>query len=223
LLKINYKYSRRFRNIIDGIKNKIMSVTDQTNGAVLLPALQTARALRSLYIIRAIFSILWVILVALFAKSSPDIARVLLIIYPAWDFLATFADIRANRISGSATAPQFANIAISAITTVAVALALQKGVPEALIVFGIWAILTGLIQLTLAIRRRSILGGQWPMIISGGQSVLGGTSFIILANDPTMGITSLAGYAGFGAFYYLLSVISLSKKIRQSETGAGSI
>jgi uncharacterized membrane protein HdeD (DUF308 family) len=78
-------------------------------------------------------------------------------------------------------------------------------------VFGAWAILTGLIQLFLALRRRTILGGQWPMIISGGQSVVGGVSFIVLAHDPAMGIASLAGYAGFGAFYYLLSAFRLSK------------
>ena len=54
------------------------------------------------------------------------------------------------------------------------------------------------------------------MIISGGQSMIGGTSFIILAHDPKMGIASLAGYAAFGAFYYLLSAFRLSKSIRQS-------
>ncbi len=49
------------------------------------------------------------------------------------------------------------------------------------------------------------------MIISGGQSMIGGTSFIVLAHDPTMGITSLAGYAAFGALYYLIAAIRLSK------------
>ena len=49
------------------------------------------------------------------------------------------------------------------------------------------------------------------MIISGGQSIIGGTSFILLAHDPTKGITSLAGYAAFGAFYYLLAAYRLGK------------
>jgi uncharacterized membrane protein HdeD (DUF308 family) len=172
--------------------------------------LQTARGLRNLYFIRAAFSVIWVILIALFANTSMSIAAVLLIIYPAWDVFGTFMDIRANANSVSKL-PQLINIAISAVTTIAVALALQKGVPEALIVFGVWAILTGLIQLFLALRRRAQLGGQWPMIISGGQSVIGGSSFIILAHDPSMGITSLAGYAAFGAFYYLLAAYRLSK------------
>jgi uncharacterized membrane protein HdeD (DUF308 family) len=188
-----------------------MNTNSQQNIASAGQAAETARSLRTLYFIRAAFSITWVILVALLAKTSFGIASVLLIIYPAWDVIGTFLDIRANSSSSVSKMPQYINAAISTITTVAVGLALQKGVPEALMVFGAWAILTGLIQLILAIRRRKLLGGQWPMIISGGQSIIGGTSFILLAHDPTMGITSLAGYAAFGAFYYLLAAFRLSK------------
>jgi uncharacterized membrane protein HdeD (DUF308 family) len=173
---------------------------------------QTAASLRKLYFIRAAFSICWVILVSLFSKNSMDIASILLIIYPAWDVIGTFMDIKANPDNSSNTT-QYTNVAISAITTVAVAL--QKGVPEALMVFGAWAILTGLIQLVMGLRRRKLLGGQWPMIISGGQSMIGGASFIILAHAPTMGIASLAGYAAFGAFYYLLAGFRFNKTIKQ--------
>jgi uncharacterized membrane protein HdeD (DUF308 family) len=165
-------------------------------------------ALRKLYFTRAAFSVIWVILIAIFAASNFTVASILLIIYPAWDVFGTFLDIRANK-GPSSKMPQYLNAVISTITTIAVALALQHGVPEALIVFGIWAMLTGLIQLILALRRRKELGGQWPMIISGGQSIIGGSSFIILAHDPKMGIASLAGYAAFGAFYYLLSAFRL--------------
>lgn len=170
----------------------------------------TTSALRILYFVRAAFSIIWVTLVFIFANTSTSLAHALLIIYPAWDVLGTFIDIRANR-GGSSQAPQYANAAISTLTTGAVAIALQKGIPEALIVFGIWAILTGAIQLILGLRRRKSLGGQWPMIISGGQSMIGGASFILLAHDPKMGISSLAGYAAFGAFYYLLAGFRLSR------------
>jgi len=170
--------------------------------------------LRNLYFTRAGFSVLWVIAVALFAKSAVTIATLLLIIYPAWDVIGTFLDIRANEGSPSKT-PQYINAVISGITTIAVGVALQKGVPDALIVFGIWAIGTGFIQFLLGIRRRKTLGGQWTMIISGGQSMIGGTSFILLAHDPTKGITSLAGYAAFGAFYYLLAAWRMSRKAEQ--------
>lgn len=177
-------------------------------------AVKIARSLRSLYFIRAAFSVSWVILVVTFTKSSAGIATFLLILYPAWDVAGTLLDIRAHRSSVSKT-PQYVNAAISIITTLAVGIALQRGVPEALKVFGVWAILTGLIQLILGLRRRKSLGGQWPMIISGGQSIAGGISFIALAHDPAMGITSLAGYAAFGAFYYLLSAFRLGKTANQ--------
>jgi len=173
-------------------------------------AVITARSLRQLYFIRAGFSVTWVILVALLAKASTGVAVALLIIYPAWDVIGTFLDVRANQGATSRT-PQYVNAVISMITTVAVAFALQKGIPETLVVFGTWAIGTGLIQLILGLRRRKLLGGQWPMIISGAQSMIGGTSFILLAHDPTKGITSLAGYAAFGAFYYLLAAFRLAK------------
>lgn len=169
-----------------------------------------ASSLRTLYFVRAAFSVSWVVLTVLFANTSMTIATVLLTIYPAWDVVGTLWDIRINQ-TGTSKAPQYLNAAISAITTVAVGVALQWGIPETLVVFGCWAILTGLIQLILGVRRKKLLGGQWPMIISGGQSVVGGTSFILLAHDPTMGVGSLAGYAAFGAFYYLLSAFRLSR------------
>ena len=191
-----------------------MTANTQLNTVVTKQTVETAKSLRKLYFVRAAFSVAWVILIALFAKTSIEVATFLLIIYPAWDVVGTFLDIRANYSSPSKT-PQYVNAIISGITTIAVGFALQKGVPTALIVFGIWAIGTGLIQLILGLRRRKSLVGQWPMIISGAQSVLGGTSFIILAHDPTKGITSLAGYAAFGAFYYLLAAFRLSKTVNQ--------
>ena len=173
----------------------------------------SVRSLRTLYFVRAAFSVLWVIFVAIFAKTDATFASILFIIYPAWDAFATWLDIRTSSPAVSKT-PQYVNAAISIVTTIGVALALQKSVSDALIVFGAWAILTGAIQLLLALRRKKQYGGQWPMIISGAQSMLGGSSFIILAHKPNMGINSLAGYAAFGAFYFLLSAIRLSGRAK---------
>lgn len=175
---------------------------------------QTAKSLRKLYFTRAAFSVTWVVLVSLFAKGSFQIASILLIIYPAWDVFGTFMDIRANR-NNTSKMPQYINIAISTITTIAIALALKKGIPETLIVFGAWAILTGLIQLILGLKRKKSMSGQWPMIISGGQSIIGGTVNVILAHNPSRGITSLATYVAFGAFYYLLAAYNLSRSVKK--------
>jgi uncharacterized membrane protein HdeD (DUF308 family) len=193
----------------------IMTSTNQSNFSVSSQAVETARSLRKLYFTRAAFSILWVILVAALAKTNPAIATVLFIIYPAWDAIATYFDIQANPPAGNKI-PQYVNAAISILTTIGVILALQNGIPQALIVFGAWAILTGVIQLILGLRRRKQLGGQWPMIISGGQSVLAGGSFIAMAHAPNQGITTLAGYAAFGAFYFLLTAFRLSKTIKMA-------
>lgn len=191
-----------------------MTSNSQSSKAVNAQAGATARSLRKLYFTRAAFSVAWVILVALFAKTSMTVAGILLIIYPAWDVAGTFLDIRANN-NNTSKIPQYVNAAISGITTVAVGIALKQGIPAVLMVFGTWAIGTGLIQLILGLRRRKFLGGQWPMIISGSQSIIGGASFILLAHDPTEGITSLGGYAAFGAFYYLLAAFRLSKTVKQ--------
>ncbi|MGN8057670.1 DUF308 domain-containing protein [Pedobacter sp. 22163] len=188
-------------------------MTNQSNLSVSSQAVETARSLRKLYFSRAGFSILWVILVTALAKTNASIATVLFIIYPAWDVIATYFDIQANPANSNKT-PQYVNAAISTLTTIAVILALQQGIPQAIMVFGAWAILAGLIQLILGLRRRKELGGQWPMILSGGQSMLAGGVFIATAHKPDQGIASLVGYAAFGAFYFILAAIRLNKTIK---------
>ncbi len=196
-----------------------MNAFNSSQTAVSTETVETARFLRKLYFLRASFSIVWVILVAVLAKGNAGIAMVLFIIYPAWDAVATFLDIKASPSTASKT-PQYINAGISIITTIAVIAALQKGIYGAFIVFGAWAILTGLIQLILGLRRRKQLGGQWPMIISGGQSVLAGGAFIAMAHDPNAGVSTLAGYAAFGAFYFILTAIRLSKTIKAAPVAA---
>lgn len=203
----------------ENLKNPIMILKNQSNLSVSSEAVETARSLQKLYFLRAGFSLIWVILVTTLAKTNTAVATVLFIVYPAWDIIATWFDIQANPPSANKT-PQYVNAAISIITTIGVILALQKGIPEALMVFGAWAILTGLIQLILGLRRRKQLGGQWPMIISGGQSMLAGGAFIAMAHDPKQGITTLAGYAAFGAFYFLLTAFRLSKTIKAAQVNA---
>jgi len=53
--------------------------------------------------------------------------------------------------------------------------------------------------------------GQWAMILSGAQSALAGAVFIFQAQAPAVPTTAtVAGYAGVGAFYFLLSAVLLS-------------
>ncbi|UOQ70380.1 DUF308 domain-containing protein [Hymenobacter cellulosilyticus] len=190
-----------------------MSVSTATISA----PVRVAQALRTLYFVRAGFSLVWVSLVFLSVKSSPTLTTVLLLLYPAWDVLATFGDIRANRGTRTSMQPQYVNIIIGSLTTVAVAVALRQGVPAVLIVFGVWAVLTGLIQLLLGLQRRRQLGGQWPMMLSGGQSMIAGVVFVLQAHNPTQGVTNLAGYSAVGAFYFLLAALRLRKSTQPTE------
>jgi len=193
--------------------------SNQSNTPLSHEVIETAKSLRTLYFTRAAFSIIWVLLVSFLAKTNATAATILFIIYPAWDALATFFDIKANPGATNKT-PQYVNMGISIVTTIVVIFVLQKGIPEALITFGAWAWLTGLIQLILGLRRRKQMGGQWPMILSGGQSMLAGGSFIYMAHEPNQGITTLAGYAAFGAFYFLLSAFRLGKTIKNNAVTA---
>jgi uncharacterized membrane protein HdeD (DUF308 family) len=133
--------------------------------------------------------------------------------------VATFFDIKANPSTANKT-PQYVNAAISVLTTIAVIVALQKGIPQALIVFGVWASLTGLIQFILGLRRRKYFEGQWPMILSGAQSVLAGGFIIYTAHVAVGGVVSLAGYSLFGAFYFLLAAIRLGKTVKNAALAA---
>jgi uncharacterized membrane protein HdeD (DUF308 family) len=200
-------------------KHYNMNSTNNPYIALSTGAVETAKSLRTLYFTRAAFSIVWVLLVTAVANNNTAVATILFIIYPAWDAIATIFDIKANPPAVKKT-PQYVNLAISIVTTIAVIIALQKGIPEALMVFGAWAILTGIIQLILGISRRKQLGGQWPMIISGGQSMLAGVAFIAMAHQPKQGITTLAGYAAFGAFYFLLAAFRLGKTIKNAPVTA---
>lgn len=196
-----------------------MTTANQFNYSVSSQAVETARALRKLYFTRVAFSVLWIALVVTLAKTNNTLGTILFIIYPAWDVVATFFDISANPPTANKT-PQYVNAGISILTTIAVIIALQSGIPGALLVFGAWATLTGLIQLILGLRRRKHFEGQWPMIISGAQSMLAGGFIIATAHTPNQGVVSLAGYSAFGAFYFALAAFRLGKTIRNADATA---
>jgi Sigma-70 region 2 len=96
-------------------------------------------------------------------------------------------------------------------SSVAVAATLGHGMHEVLKVFGVWASLSGLLQLATGVRRWKSYGAQWAMILSGAQSALAGV-FILkqAAGAQAVSIASIAPYAAFGALYFLISAISLT-------------
>ncbi len=186
---------------------------------------QTSRAprgndqwLKQYYFTRAAFSVLWVAAALTAGRHSFAVAAALLIIYPAWDAIANVID--AARSGGlAANRSQAINVAASSVMTIAVILALTMNMNWVLGAFGLWAIFSGLLQLGTAVRRWRTSGGQWAMILSGGQSSLVGALFIFQAQMPQEpSISTVAGYAGVGAFYFLVSAIWLSTALSRRRT-----
>jgi RsiW-degrading membrane proteinase PrsW (M82 family) len=172
-----------------------------------------APALRRLYFVRFGFAIVWAVL--LFATKS-DLGPVsipLLVLYPLFDAAAAVVDTRSSGTTGPARGLQV-NIAISLLATIGVAVACASDVPAVLRVWGAWAIVSGLVQLVVGAARRT-MGGQWPMILSGGISVLAGASFILSASGANPSLANIAGYAVLGGIFFLVSALRLGRAVKE--------
>lgn len=161
------------------------------------------------YLVRGIVAAAWVAAAFTIGVSFPVAAAVLLIGYPAWDALANWFDAKDS--GGLLANPsQALNVVVSLIAAVAVVIALRTGMNAVLAVFGVWAALSGLAQLVTGVRRWRAFGAQWAMILSGAQSTAAGLFFIKQAGGATVPtILDIAPYAGFGAFYFLVSALWL--------------
>jgi uncharacterized membrane protein HdeD (DUF308 family) len=165
--------------------------------------------LRNFYFLRAGIALCWCAVVLVAAQGSLLVAATLLVIYPAWDALANVLDAR--RSGGFATNPgQKFNAIVSTAAAVCMAVAFTlRGNAGGVLVFGAWALLAGLFQLAVGIRRRK-LGGQVFMMISGAQSALAGVIFSIQSFGAAPTIKQLVPYAAFGGLYFLLSALWLT-------------
>ncbi|KAI1330654.1 hypothetical protein F5Y16DRAFT_339806 [Xylariaceae sp. FL0255] len=177
------------------------------------PAAAQERWLKMYYFARVGFSVVWVAAAFTIGKAYPVVADVLLVIYPLWDALANIVD--AQRSGGLAVnGTQAVNVLVSTATTVLVIVALVLfDMHWVLGVYGAWAILSGLMQLATGLRRWKTTGAQWAMILSGAQSSLAGSLFIFRATrEKVPSVVDIAGYAAFGAFYFLVSALWLTVK-----------
>jgi hypothetical protein len=184
-----------------------------------LPFVKTtarAQALRNLYLIRAAFSALWVTAMFLVGIPTPAIGAWLLVIYPAWDAVATLIELRLQTDTRVQFA-QYLNLASSVLATIAFGVALHSDLSTQITVFGIWALVAGLLQLFVGVTRRQQLSGQWAIIASGAQSSVAGVAFILMAHSTSMGLQGLAGYSAVGAVYFLISAIRLTLRSHHRE------
>jgi uncharacterized membrane protein HdeD (DUF308 family) len=177
------------------------------------------RWLTRYYLVRAAFNVAWVAAAFLTPDAAPALA-VLFLIYPAWDAAANVVD--AQRSGGLRSNPtQAVNAAASVLTTGAVAVALTNSMNAVLGVFGVWAAVSGLLQLATGLRRRRRAGGQWAMLLSGAQSTAAGVMFVIASTSSEVpDATVVAPYAAFGAFYFLVAAgwlaISAARRARKA-------
>jgi len=185
-----------------------MRIEHRPDSAVLRASPKDAARLRNFYLIRALVAAAWVVAAFSIGKSVPLIGAILLVAYPAWDAAANLID--AARSGGLArNRIQALNVAVSFATALSVAVVINH-MNAVLGIFGAWAIFAGLLQLAIGLRRWKTYGAQWAMILSGAQSALAGGFFLYQSLAPAMpGITDVAPYAAFGAFYFLVSALWL--------------
>ncbi|WP_217145144.1 hypothetical protein [Streptomyces sp. AC627_RSS907] len=174
----------------------------------------TASALRRLYFVRFAFAIVWALVMLMMADEITPIGSVLLVLYPLFDVGAAIYDAKVSRRTGKPTL-LYLNVAVSSITAIALAFACASGIPAVLRVWGAWAVVAGLVQLIVAVPRRK-MGGQWPMILSGGISVLAGGSFIASAGADDPVLSSAIRYAIPGAVFFLISALRLGRTAKDA-------
>jgi uncharacterized membrane protein HdeD (DUF308 family) len=170
---------------------------------------ETASALRRLYFARFGFAVVWAALLVVTGKELGPVSISLLVLYPLFDVAAAVVDARSSRATGPVRG-LYVNIAVSLLAGAGLAVAAGSGIPAVLRVWGAWAIVSGLVQLFVGVSRRA-MGGQWPMILSGGISVLAGSSFIAMASAEQPSLVNLAGYAAIGGIFFLVSALRLGR------------
>jgi hypothetical protein len=176
---------------------------------------ESVRSLRNLYFVRAVFQVIWAATVLSTVRTQPQVASVLLIVYPLWDVACTLYDLKASRPAGSARTSQVVNALLGSATALGMALTVFSQPAYSIAIFGAWAFGAGLLQLIAGLIRRKQLGGQWAMILSGAQSTAAGIAFVLGGLAGNFHTKDMGGYAIFGAIYFLIGGILLSRKLSQ--------
>jgi uncharacterized membrane protein HdeD (DUF308 family) len=172
-----------------------------------------------LFLIRGLVAIAWAVAFATVADSLTTGAKVLVVLYPLIDMVASAIDARGQH--GSARQLLELNAVVSGVAAVALAIATTGDSGDVLAVFGVWALLTGVAQLVVAIRRRMILGRQWPLLLAGAGSTLFGVSFLVMAassDDPELRM--IAFYAAGGGAEFVIQAWLLARRTNRVAAAA---
>ena len=171
----------------------------------------TAAPRRRIAWVRAAAALVWAggLVVALggdpdAAAIVPTAAALLLVAYPLIDVFASAVEARESPASARVLPIVNALISLAASAALAVSVATADA-GSTLAVFGVWAIVSGALQLGTAAVRRRAGNRELPMIVSGAISTLAGLSFVAGSSQDVAHLTSLAGYAAFGAVLFFIS------------------
>ena len=182
-------------------------------------SLDSKRSLRNLYFVRTAFQVVWAASVLATAIKQPQIAAVLFLLYPLWDVACTVYDLRTASRSGSARTSQVINALLGVSAALGIGLTVFRQPIYSVAIFGVWAFGAGLLQLVLGlIRRKQLGGGQWAMILRGGQSMIAGVAFFLGGLYDKRHIQDVGGYATFGALYFLIGGVLLTRKLSRPST-----
>jgi hypothetical protein len=174
---------------------------------------QQAASLRRLYLLRTAFQLVWAAAVFATAGPKPELAAALLVLYPLWDVACTAYDLRTSTLDAGTKLSQRINAALGVAASVGIALTAFSHATYAIGVFGAWALGAGLLQLAVGLLRRKHTGGQWAMILSGLQSTAAGVALGLGGLHGSVHASNLGGYAIFGAVYFLIAGLLLSRKL----------
>jgi uncharacterized membrane protein HdeD (DUF308 family) len=166
-----------------------------------------------LFLIRGLVAIAWAVAFALTSDSLTTGVGVLLVLYPVIDAVASGIDARGQQ--GSARQLLELNAAVSAVAAVALGIAATGDKGDVLVVFGAWALLTGVAQLVVAIRRRMILGRQWPLLLAGAGSTFFGIAFLVMSGGADPMLEMIAVYAAGGGVEFVIQAWLLARRTHQ--------
>ena len=98
---------------------------------------------------------------------------------------------------------------------VALGIAATGTVADALVVFGVWAFMSGAAQLVTALRRRAQYGLQLPMLLAGVWSVSVGIVYVIASAGANPKLNMLAIYAAGGGIDFVIQAGLLARRRRR--------
>jgi hypothetical protein len=123
-------------------------------------------------------------------------------------------------ISAMARRLLLADAATSTVAAIALGIAATGTAANVFAVFGLWAGLSGAVQLVTAIRRRAKFGLQWPTLLAGGAPCSSATRISSPQRVTIRTCACLAFYAAGGGIEFIIQAWLLERRRRHELTAS---